>query len=134
MAATDTFTGTTIVFGTSGFTCELLSASLPGASRAPINTSHAGTTVAHTKIPAKLIDWGQVEIEFNFDPDDEPPIDGAAETVTVTFPIPAGGTSGATLAGSMFMSNFTMTGTVEEKMTATATLEVSGDLTWTDST
>ena len=134
MAATDTFTGTTLTFATSSFTCELLSATIPGATRQAINTSHAGTTTAHTKIPSKLIDWGQLEIEFNFDPDDEPPLDGAAETVTITFPTPSGGTSGATIAGSGFFSNFTMTGTNEEKMTATATIEWSGDLTWTDST
>ncbi len=134
MAATDVFTGTTLTFGTSGFTCELLGATLPGANRPAINTSHAGTTDAHTKIPGKLIDWGQLEFEFNFDSDVEPPLDGAVETVTITFPVPSGGTTGATVVGSGFFVGFTMTGANEEKMTATATIEWSGDLTWTDST
>lgn len=131
---TDTFTGTAIVFGTSGFSAELLSANIPSASRGSIDTTHAGTTAARTFAPTDLIDWGDLEIELNFDPDEEPPLSGAAETITITWPLPAGGSTAATLAGSGFMTGFSISGTLEEKMTASATIKWTGDLTWTDAT
>lgn len=130
----DITTGATVVFGTSAFSAELMSVGLPGVTRQSIDTTHMGTTVARTFIPSDLIDWGELEIEFAFDPDNEPPMDGVAETITITFPIPSGGIGGATIAGSGFFTNFSMTGPLEEKMTATATIKWSGDLTWTDST
>ena len=130
---TDITTGATVVFGTSAFSAELLSIGLPSIARGMIDTTHMGTTVARTHQPVDLIEWGELEIEFNFDPNNEPPIDGAAETITITFPIPSGGASGATIAGSGFMTAFSVTAPLEDKMTATATIKWSGDLTWTDS-
>lgn len=131
---TDVTTGATVVFGTSSFSAELLSIGLPSIARGMYDTTHMGTTTARTHAPVDLIEWGELEIEFNFDPDDEPPIGGAAETITITFPTPAGGSTGATIAGSGFMTAFSVTAPLEDKMTATATIKWTGDLTWTDST
>lgn len=130
----DVFTGATVVFGTSGFSAEILGSTLPGASRPVIDTTHLGTTVARTKMPGDLIDWGQFEFELQFDPDNEPPLDQVAETITVTFPTPAGGLTGATWAFTGFIQNYNATFTLEEKMLATVSLEISGDITWTAST
>ena len=132
MAATDVTTGATVVFGTSSFTAELLSIGLPSISRGSVDTTNLATTAARTYRPVDLIDWGELELEMNFDADAEPPMDGAAETITITFPIPSGGTSGATIAGSGFFTAFSVTAQLEEKMTATATIKWTGDLTWTD--
>lgn len=131
---TDVTTGATVVFGTSGFSAEILSIGLPGISRGSVDTTHMGTSDARTHQPVDLIEWGELELEFNFDPDDEPPMSGAAETVTITFPVPAGGSTGATIAGSGFMTAFSFTGALEDKMMATATVKWTGDLTWTDAT
>ena len=95
---TDVTTGATVVFGTSAFSAELLSIGLPSMARGTVDTSHMGTTVALTHLPVDLIEWGELELELNFDPDEEPPLSGAAETVTITFPTPAGGASGATIS------------------------------------
>ena len=130
----DVFTGATIVFGTSSFSAEILGATLPGATRPVIDTTHLGTTVARSKIPGDLIDWGQFEFELQFDPDNEPPLDQAAETITVTFPTPSGGLTGATWEFSGFIASYSGAFALEEKMTATVTLEISGDITWTAST
>ena len=66
----------------------------------PLNTLHAW----RTKIPSKLIDPGELKITLLYDPNKRPPIDAAAETITVTLPLPIGGNSAATISGSGFLS------------------------------
>ena len=61
--------------------------------------------------------------EIHFAAQTRPPIDQAFETCTLTLP------GGTTCACSDAMSNFTWTGQLEEKMTATCTLKFSGDFT-----
>ena len=128
----DTGTGTTIVFGTSAFTAELLSVTSGGVSRGSYDTTHMGTTGSMTKSPLALVDEGTVDIEFNYDPDEQPPISGVTETVTITFPIPAGDSAGATLVGSGFITDFSWSAELEEKMTASATLTWAAAPAWTD--
>jgi hypothetical protein len=118
----DVGTGFTIVFGTSAFTAELLEITPPPQSRESFDTSHQGTTTARTKTPGTLVDNGELLINFHFNPDTEPPIDAAAETITITFP------STATWAFSGFMTNYAPEGTFENKMVASATVVVSGDI------
>lgn len=122
--ATDVGTGSTITFS-SGFFAEINSISHGGITRPSINTSHMGTTTAHTKIPGKLFDAGQLNVEMNFRQATKPPITGAAETVTVTFP------GANTWSFSGFMVDFEYSDPFEDKMTATATIEASGDITVT---
>lgn len=117
-------TGTTITFD-SGFFAQILSVNHSGISRGSIDTTHMGTTTARTFAATDLFDAGELEVEIHFNPDTRPPIDDAAETCTVTFP------STATLAGSAFMTGFQYGDPLEDKMTATATLKFSGDLTFT---
>lgn len=117
-------TGTTITFD-SGFFAEIVDTNLNDMSREPIRSSHFGTTTGHTFIPADLVDFGELEVEIHYDPDLRPPIDDAAATCTITV------TGGATLAGSMFMTNASIAIPFEEKMMMRCTLKVSGDLTWT---
>ena len=117
-------TGIAITFD-SGFFAEIVSVNHTGLSRAAINSSHMGTTVAHTFTAAKLFDPGQLEVELHFDPDTRPPIDDAAATATVTFP------GGDTWAASAFMTDFEYTGPFEDKMTARGTLKYSGNITVT---
>ena len=130
----DVGTGTTIVFGTSGFSADLLSVSAGGASRESYDTTHMGTTGSKTFAPTSLVDQGTLDIEFAFDPDEQPPISGAIETVTITFPLPDGGSTAATLVGSGFVTDFSFSAEVEERMTGSATLKWSGGVTWTAST
>ncbi len=96
-ATVDIGTGATIVFGTSGFTAEVMSISIDGIDRESIETTHLGTTVpaanqygGRTYIPGDLADPGTTTIEINFNPDTLPPIGLAAETITITFPLVAG--------------------------------------------
>lgn len=124
--ATDIGTGTTITFGTSGFTADVLSVNWDGISRESIQTSHMGTTNDHTFMPADLVDNGEISMEIAFVGTLSPPIitNGAAETVTIDW---AG--SGDTWAASCFQTGFTIGAPLEDKMTGTLTLKVSGAIT-----
>jgi len=132
--AQDVGTGTTITFGTSGFSADILSISSGGFTREAYETTHMGTTSDMTFEPKKLVDNGSLDIEFAFDPDAQPPIGGATETVTITFPLPTGGLTAATLVGSGFITDFSFSAEVEERMTASATLKWAAGVTWTAST
>ena len=121
--------GTTVVFATSGFTANLLSVDGPGVERAAINSSHMATASSYmTYIPAKLSDGGSVDIEFEFNGADAPPITAAAETITIDW---AGDTGDGEYSFTGFMTNYSPSASVGERMTATATLKVSGVVSYT---
>lgn len=132
MPTPDIGTGATINFGSSGFSAHITHIDHSGISRAVVETSHLGTTTARTFIPGDLYDGGTVALDLNFDPNDQPPITSTAETVTITFPVKAGQSSGASAQFSAFVSDWGYTVPLEDKMTATITLKVTGAITWTD--
>lgn len=126
MSLCDIGTGTSIVFGTSAFTAELTAVDWSGISRGSVQCSHLGTTNFHKFIPTDLVDPGELNIEFNFDPSTTPPYDQPVETITVTFPVPDGLSTPADWEGDGFMTNFEFTVPLEEKMTGSATLKMTG--------
>jgi len=75
--------GTTITFGTSGFSSNVLSVTGPSISRAAIPSTHLGTTIAHTKIAAELYEAGELSMVVDYDGSEDPPIDGPIETITI---------------------------------------------------
>jgi len=129
--AADVGTGIAIVFGTSGFTAEITDINGQGIARESINTSHHGTIAWHTFIPSDLVNPGTTTLEFNFDPDAQPPVTAAAETITITFPVPSGLTNGATAAGTGFIESWEWGAPLEEKMVGTAVIKWSALPTWT---
>ena len=131
MPISDEGTGVAIVFATSGFSARLQSVDGPNMSRESINTTHMGTTTALTFMPADLVDSGDLTLTFHFDPSLTPPINAAAETVTITWPVPAGLSAGATWVASAFMTGYQPGAQIGELMTAQATLKISGAITIT---
>ena len=134
--AMDVGTGCTVVFGTSGFTADIMSLNGSDITREDIDVTHMGSTGYKEFQPSDLVDGGTVEMEIGFDPDEQPPISGAAETITITFPVPSGGASGATFVFVGYVNSWTWTAPMEEVMTATITIKVAGTGTapaWTDS-
>lgn len=129
--AADVGTGTTITFASSGFTAQITNVSLSDIQRASVDITHMGSTTKEY-MPGDLVDWGSIEIEILFDPDTWPPIDQAAETVTVTFPIPSGKSSGATAYGSGFLTKESGTVGLEEAMKMSCTLKWAGAVSFTD--
>ena len=126
--------GTLCDFG-SGFVGEIIDVGWEGMSRAAIETTHNATSPAKkTFRPSDLVDMGELRLTINFDPDDDPPIDAAAATVIVTWPVPDGLTTGATWQASAFMTGLSITSQQEDRMTAQVTLKYSGDITVTAAT
>jgi len=127
----DVGTGASITFS-SGFMAEILDIKWSGISRAAIDSTHMGTTTARTFDPATLFDPGELGVELALDPGTRPPIDSAAESVTVTLPNGAAGASGtSTWQAQGFLTEFEWGAPLEDKMTATAKLKFSGDITVT---
>lgn len=134
MAATDNGFGVTVTWE-SGFCAEIIAVRFSGMERQEIETTHSTSTDGWaTFIPSDIKDLGELEVDLNFDADDTPPLTEAAETCTVTFPTPVGGSSGATVAASAFMKMYSIDVPIDNRMTATATLKYSGAPTWVDAT
>lgn len=116
-------TGISITFS-GGFLAEILNVSDQNMQLASIDATHMGSSQMEF-LPGKLQDWGQLECELAFDPDIKPPLTGTVETVTITYP------NGTTWARSGFLIGFQVQAPLEERMTATASIKFTGDLTVT---
>ena len=127
MARINVSTGTTVTFGTSGFSADIKSISLPNCTRENVNTSHMGTTNAHTFVPTDLLDWGEFGFDIIFDPESAnvPPLKGDAESITVTFPDSAA----HTWVFSAFVTGFSANMDLEGQAEGTVTMKVTGDVT-----
>ena len=119
--------GTTIAFSSS-FLAEVISVDWSGIARESIETTHLTTANnAKTFIPSDVYEPGEVSVEMAFDPTTAPPITGAAETLTVTFP-----GAGDTWAAAGFLTSFDLNSPLEDRMTATAVVKLSGPITVTN--
>ena len=122
MADVQITTGTTITFGTSNFTADILDITPPPLSREAIDTSHQGTTNAKTFFPATLYDGGELTFDIHFDPSTTPPMNSAAETITILYP------DGSYQEFDGFMTGYAPASPLENKMTGTVTVKVTGEI------
>jgi hypothetical protein len=117
--------GITITFA-SGFLAEITGVTLPEQAREKIDVSHTASPDNRREyILAELVDSGELEVELNFDPSAEPPIDDDFEAVTLTF------ASGTTWAFSGALLNYGGEAPLDDRMTASATLAITGKITIT---
>ncbi len=116
----DIATGITIVFGTTGFSMEILDVSGPSYSRDPVEVTHQGSVDAKEFTPADLYDGGEVTFDVHYNPDDAIIVDEPTESITITWP------AGATVVFDGFMTGFEPTGPLNDKMTASVTIKVDG--------
>lgn len=130
---TDVGTGTSVVFATSGFNAYITGVSGPGSSRESIETTHLGTTGGKTFIPGDLYDGGEVSLDVMFDPSLTIPMFAGQqpETITITFPVPSTLSAGATWSFAGFITDHSPTIPLEDKMTASITIKVTGNITQT---
>ena len=118
-------TGSTVTFGTSNWTANLIGISVNGVTRNTVQTSHMGTTNAHTFSPTKLVDWGELVLECLFTPGASasyPPINGAPETITINY----GSGTGPSDAFTGFVTGFELGAQLEDQIQATVTIKRSG--------
>ena len=133
--------GCTLVLGTSGYAPELVSLNWSGIITDHYETTHLATpepTGGSTDIGGrthrgrKLADPGTVEAVYHMNPDDDPPVNGAQEPITLTWPLGGGSTP----------ASWAVTGSVEDfsievpesggKMMCTCRWKLSGLITFTD--
>lgn len=119
MAVPKIGTGTTLTYLSASH--EILTLDVGGMANVAINTSHMGTTSAHTFIPGNLYDPGEVTIEIQHDAAEQPKILAAsANTLVITF------SDSSTMTGSCFVTAWDINATNEGLNTATVTLKASG--------
>lgn len=136
MAGIQTGHGATITFGTSGFTAAFTEISGFDQAREVLDTTQLSTTDYRTKTPGDLVDAGEFTATFFYDADEQPPITGAAETITITYPDSAPGAGGgATAAASGFVSSWSSpTLATDQLMSAELTITWADGPTWADET
>lgn len=129
----DTGTGATMTFASTSYSVPITQIVHQGESVDDIRTSHLGTTGGHTYIPSDLVEGGEYVCSYQVDPN-EPPIDGApsTETITYTAPIPSGSTVAATEAFTGYIKSHEKTVPTGDLMTGTFTVKVAGTITKTD--
>jgi len=113
--------GTTITFGTSGFAAKLIDVEGPGEERVAIDVTTMDSSVI--EYLESLVDGGSVNCTFQYLGSDDPPIDAAAEDITVDW---AGAGAGHKTEFSGFMTGFNPRAASRERMTANATIKVAG--------
>ena len=128
----DTGHGSTIAF-TSGFTAQYLSIGGSESSREALETTHLGTTTGKTFTPGDLPDNGELECEFYYDPNEQPPFNGAPQTIVITHPTPSGLTTGGQEAFTGFITNWSDPEKLTDQlMVSTFTIKVTGNITYID--
>ena len=120
-------TGISIGFGTTtGFTPRVLGVTFGGISR-PVIADHDMASTHMDKSPGKVPEWGSVDVEYEQNQDE---IEGTAgvpitvdpEVITFQWPVVAAQSTGAALAGSGFVSNFTFPAPFEDRQIGTFTI------------
>lgn len=127
-ATVDVGTGTTFVFGTSTLWLpKIRSIKLSPETIAAIDISNMGTTGYREMMQSDLKTPGQVTMDCDFNPSIASPLGTAAQTGTLTFPVPSGGSAGGTIAGTgFFISVNDADIPLEDKMGATHVWQFDG--------
>lgn len=122
---TDIGTGTTVsAAGAGAYAAEVLSVSWSDMSREAIDVSHMGTTGGRDFIPSDLYDPGVLTLEVHFKTTLAVPISAADTAITITFP------DAETWVCDGFVTGFEFNDPMEDKMTATITYKLTGDITF----
>lgn len=112
--------GATITFATSNFSAYVDSISWTGYSREAVDMSHLGTTGGMPFTPSDMYDPGSLQISGHYDPSLTTPVEGAAETITVTV-------NAQTFVVSGFLTSFDWQLEKRAKATFNATFKITGD-------
>lgn len=101
--AIDTGHGATLTFGTQGGSYSITNIGGHEETRPVVDTSHLGTTTNRTSMPGDLAELPAFTVSFFFDGTTGCPTFAVAETVTVTHPLAAGGSTAANIAGTAYV-------------------------------
>lgn len=123
--------GTTISFQ-SGFLGKLIDVSDIGAERRAVEAPHAGADWVEVIYSClkRLLPF-QATIAFDPNADWKSVIEGAPETITITWSIPGGYATAATLQFTGAATRVAVRGATEERMVMTCTITPTGEPTLT---
>lgn len=121
----------------SGYFAQVLNIQFSGMERVPLETTHTLSTEGwKTYIPSDLKDAGEAQITLRWHPHTKiaaalAALTAAPETITITFPVPEGGTSGAVFQCSGFLTKRESDTPYDAIMGATETIKFTGKPTMT---
>ena len=125
-------TGITIGFATSTFTADVVDfAPIFEQSVESIDCTHQGST-ARTFAPSELIDAGECTMSILFEPGVVVPVGAAPEVITITFPFVTASTTKGTWVCSGFITSYSATASLEERMEGEVTIKWTGAGVLTD--
>ena len=133
MAGNEQGFGATLTFS-SGFAANITSMSPSGWAREAFETSYLGMSESgFTYVPSAKYEPGELTVEINWNSTKNPgtPMAAAAETVTITYPLPSGLSTAATHVCSGFAIGFDSAIPLKGLMTCTIKIKLSGTVTWT---
>jgi hypothetical protein len=123
--ACDVGTGITIAFATSTFTADVVDFSpIFEQSVEQIECTHQGST-ARTFQPSDLKDYGECTMTINWTPGVVVPVGAAPEEITISFPLISGSTKGTWVCDG-FISSYSATAQLEQKMEGEVTIKWTG--------
>lgn len=129
LGSTDVGTGTTLTSPTgTTLTDEIVGIEWSDWERPKIDTTHLGSSTVRSKIPGDLYDVGDITLDCHFDCTLAPDMGDAAGVWTLQL---VDGTSTTTWAVDAFVSGFSMSIPLEDKMTCQYTLSPTGVVTVT---
>ena len=134
----DLGTGATLsIAGATVFTAQYQNLAWDGVERAVIQTSHLGTTTAHSFTHGDLYDPGTLSCDLWWDINKTPPFTGSGSTVsviTLTLPVAPTFAVAGTVAASGFVTGIGMAIPLEDMMTQTVNIKFTGTITFTSAT
>lgn len=138
MAKVDVGTGTTLQLAALGFTFEVLGIAASGIAAEIVDITHMATPVpskpptpgansfgSRRFMPGDHVDPGTLKVDIHADPSQVPPV-GVKDTMTLSWPIPAGKTTPTTWVGSVIVQDFEEGAQLEGKMVGSLTLKLDG--------
>jgi len=126
--------GASLTFVTSGTTLGVTTINHSGIARESIETTELATTGGKEFTPGDLYDPGEIAISWSYDPDVQPPYTAVAEVMRITYPLQTGQSSAAKVEASGFITSWDEPELAQDSyMTASLTIKLSGDLTYTAS-
>lgn len=108
-AAVDTGHGASATFSSTSLSFNWTSIDLGEETITDVKTTKLATTGYHEYMPGDLKEGGEVSINFQWDSEAAQVALGTVETLTATLPIPAGGSTAATLAGTGYIKRIKRT-------------------------
>lgn len=124
MAASTAIIGYSTSFTFSGFTAEIISLDGFSLARDAVERTHMESPEQWREYMPGLKDAGELSLEIAFDPGETPLIAGTTGTGTVTWP------DSSTWACSMFLTAFSPTAPIDDRMTASVTFKLTGEPTF----